>query len=246
MTHFLTTIAQKHENSLVDIQRSIDYHFNDAALLARALIHRSFAAEKNGSPGIDNETLEFLGDAVLGLSISHLLYTTFSAMREGELTRLRAVLVNEGHLAEMARRLELGRYLFLGKGEEASGGRQKASILSSAYEALLGAMFLDGGHEPVKLFIVRQFSPWLEEKRKNMFIADAKTALQELLQDRYNEAPIYAVEKQEGPDHDKLFHVSVRFRKSILGLGSARNKKEAEQRAAAAALADLEKIALQR
>jgi ribonuclease-3 len=149
---------------------------------------------------------------------------------------LRAALVNERHLATMAKELGLGEYLLLGKGEEAGCGREKSSILSCAYEAVMGAIFLDGGYEAASGCVLKYFTPWFEKRQQTMMLADAKSSLQELMQERYNEAPKYVLERSEGPDHAKTFFVTVRFRDEILGDGSAPSKKEAEQQAAAMAL----------
>ena len=218
------------------LESQLAYSFSNQKLLVQALVHRSFAAENRAFSGKDNETLEFLGDAVLDLAISVLLIRNFPSKKEGELTRLRAALVNEAHLAEMARALELGKHLLLGRGEDASQGRDKPSILSSALESVIGAIFMDGGYEPAFRFIEQSFAPWLDRKKDPFFLRDAKSALQELLQEKHNEAPNYVLEKEEGPDHNKTFHVTVRFKEHILGHGSAGSKKEAEQRAAADAL----------
>ena len=158
-------------------------------------------------------------------------------MREGDLTKLRAALVNETHLASMARGIELGRFLCLGKGEDASNGRNKSSILSCGYEAVIGAIFEDGGYETVAAFVERFFLPAIEGKKEDLLIADAKSRLQEELQEAFNEAPSYHVDSEEGPSHMKVFSVSVMFQGEVLGGGTARSKKEAEQRAAADALA---------
>lgn len=233
----IDSLAQKNKQELSLLEQILGYRFTDLRLLQKALIHASFAFE-HSFPGQNNETLEFLGDAVLDLVIGHTLFRRFPAMREGDLTKLRAALVNETHLATMARDVELGRFLSLGKGEDSSNGRKKSSILACAYEAVVGAIFEDGGYETVKEFILRFFVPAFEAKREELLIADAKSRLQELLQEQFNEAPSYRLDMEEGPSHQKLFTVSVIFRESVLGTGSASSKKESEQRAAASALAD--------
>jgi len=233
----IDSLAQKNKQELSLLEQILGYRFTDLRLLQKALIHASFAFE-HSFPGQNNETLEFLGDAVLDLVIGHTLFRRFPAMREGDLTKLRAALVNETHLATMARDVELGRFLSLGKGEDSSNGRKKSSILACAYEAVVGAIFEDGGYETVKEFVLRFFVPAFEAKREELLIADAKSRLQELLQEQFNEAPSYRLDMEEGPSHQKLFTVSVIFRESVLGTGSASSKKESEQRAAASALAD--------
>jgi len=225
--------------ALSTLEDRLGYRFADSSLLNRALTHRSYAFEQGRREQGDNETLEFLGDAVIDLAVGHGLFLYFPEMREGDLTRLRAALVNEQHLAQMAADLELGCYLLLGRGEETSAGRNKSSILSCAFEAVAGAIFLDGGYGAAEAFVQRQFPKWFAEKRQEMFMADAKSALQELLQERFSEGPAYVLEGEEGPEHSKIFHVAVRFRNEILGRGSARSKKKAEQEAASLALENL-------
>lgn len=239
LTVTITPLAQTSQPDLHLLEESLGYRFLDRAHLHKAMIHSSHAFEQGRQTLKDNETLEFLGDAVLDLAVGHALFRYFPQMREGDLTRLRAALVNERHLARMAKDLDLGRYLLLGKGEEVNLGREKASILSCAFEAVAGAIFLDGGYAAAAEFAERHFRPWFDDRQQTIFLADAKSSLQELLQERFNEGPRYVLEGDEGPDHNKTFHVSVRFREEILGQGSARSKKEAEQEAAAMALKHL-------
>ncbi len=231
----LNALVRNNKSLLQGCEQELGYRFTDLRLLQRALVHASFAFE-HSRVGSNNETLEFLGDAVLDLVVGHLLYRKYRTMREGELTRLRAALVNETHLAEVARTLDLGRFLFLGKGEDASQGRTKASILSCAFEAVVGAIFEDAGYEATADIVARLFVPTIEEKKKQLLVADAKSRLQEKLQERYSQGPSYRLDKEEGPDHNKRFTFSVLFQDEVLGSGSAGSKKEAEQRAAAAAL----------
>ena len=238
MSETIEKLTAQHRDALAALEARFGYAFRVPQELQQALIHSSYAFEQGGGAAIDNERLEFLGDAVLDLTVGHLLYSRYPEMREGELTRLRAALVNEGHLAVMARELGLGDHLLLGRGEEASAGREKPSILSCAYEAVVGAIYEDGGFDAAMAVIRHHFTPWLETRRQHLLQADAKSALQELLQERHGEAPSYLVEQEEGPDHAKRFTVSVRFRGRVLGSGTARSKKEAEQQAAAAALQD--------
>jgi ribonuclease-3 len=224
------------KEALCKLEKTIGYRFTDLRLLQKALVHSSFAFEQSQG-GKDNEKLEFLGDAVLDLIIGHILYHRDQKMREGELTKLRAALVNEHHLAKMAREIELGGYLALGKGEDASHGRDKLSILSCAYEAVIGAIFEDGGYHTAYEVVERFFLPAIDGKQEELLIADAKSRLQELLQEKHNEAPTYIIDAEEGPSHQKLFTISVIFKGEVLGTGQAGSKKEAEQRAATAALA---------
>lgn len=234
-----------HNRALLErLEEKIGYHFRDPRLLQLALLHRSFSFEQVRQLPADNERLEFLGDAVLDLVVGHALFQRYPEMREGEMTRLRALLVKESYLAEMAGRLGLGEFLCLGRGEEASRGREKPSILSSAYEAMLGALFLDGGYDGVASFVDQHFQPVLDEQRRKLQQADAKSRLQEILQECYSEAPGYVLESAEGPDHQKTFTVSVRFRGLVLARGQALSKKEAEQLAAAEALSRLPELGL--
>jgi len=217
------------------LQRQIGCIFKDRTLLQLALVHSSFAFERLDC-GRHNETLEFLGDAVLDLAVGHILFLRFPQLREGQLTRIRSALVNENGLAEAARRLDLGRHLLLGRGEESSNGREKSSILCCAYEALIGAMFLDSGYAVAHDYVQQTFGPLLERQGERLCSADAKSRLQERLQEMHNEGPQYILEAEEGPAHARIFTVSVQFRSQQLGMGRASSKKEAEQTAAAAAL----------
>jgi ribonuclease-3 len=230
------SLIKDHSAHLDELQERLGYRFNELARLLTALIHSSFAFEHTRKPLRDNEVLEFLGDAVLDLAVGKALFEAFPGVSEGELTRMRAALVNEGRLAEMALVLGLQDALLLGKGEEATGGRAKPSILSCAYEAVVGAVFVDGGYEAARLLTERQFVTLISRGSQSMLQGDAKSRLQELAQQRFNEAPAYFLEKAEGPDHARLFTVSVRFRGRVLAIADASSKKEAEQRAAAVAL----------
>lgn len=238
----LETLIQENQESLSSLQGKLGYVFNDPQLLQKSLIHSSYAFEQEEKHAKDNETLEFLGDAVLDLTVGFALFTHFPEMTEGELTKLRATLVNESHLLLMANEIGLGEYILLGKGEDRSNGRQKSSILASAYEAVVGAIFLDKGYDAVTQFVESHFVPWFEKRKKTLLFADSKSALQEVFQEKYGEAPGYFLEKEEGPDHDKRFFVTVRFHEKTLASGSAGSKKEAEQKAAAEALKDIDSL----
>lgn len=240
----LAELTESNGEMLGRFEEKLAYRFRDRRLLQLALLHRSFAFEQVRQLPADNERLEFLGDAVLDLAIGHTLFRCYPEMREGEMTRLRALLVKESNLAEMAARLGLGEFLCLGKGEESSGGREKPSILSSCYEAVLGALFLERGYDGVASFIDSHFQPGLDEMRQKLQQADAKSRLQEILQESYSEAPTYQLDSTEGPDHQKTFTVSVRFRGTVLARGQAHSKKEAEQQAAARALNCLPELGL--
>lgn len=231
----IDSLVTENKKVLAELETLIGYRFTDLRLLQKALIHSSYAFEK-GQAGEDNQLLEFLGDAVLDLVIGNLLYDRYPEMREGDLTRFRALLVNETNLAFMARSVDLGRFLCLGKGEDAGCGRNKSSILSCAFEAVIGAVFKDSGYLSAVELVENLFAATIEEKKSDLLLADAKTRLQEMLQEEFNEAPTYRIVGEEGPSHCKQFSVAVVFRNEILGTGLAGSKKEAEQRAAALAL----------
>ena len=231
----LEALVQDNEENLEELQRKIDYTFRNIQLLQLSMIHSSFAFERLDC-GRHNETQEFLGDAVLDLTVGHLLFNRFPEMREGKLTRIRSALVNENGLASVARTLGLGKYLLLGRGEDSSKGREKSSILSCAFEAMVGALFLDGGYEVVEEYVQQTFSPLIDKHGKQLTSADGKSKLQEYLQEQFNEGPRYALDAEDGPAHARIFTVSVHFHEQLLGSGRATNKKEAEQQAARAAL----------
>ena len=231
----IETLVRRNKDDLAGLEQLLEYRFTDLRLLQKALIHSSFAFEQAQIDN-NNEILEFLGDAVLDLVIGHTLCARFPEMREGELTRLRSSLVNETHLAIMARGLNLGDFLCLGKGEDASNGRNKSSILSCAYEAVIGAIFEDSDYPTVEAIIARFFVPDMAVKKEELLMADAKSRLQEALQEKFNEAPSYRIDLEEGPSHQKVFTVSVLFKGDALGTGTGGSKKEAEQRAASATL----------
>ena len=227
---------------LEDLQRRIGHTFRDRNLLLNALMHRSYVNENHHLQLTDNERLEFLGDAALDLAISHLLIERFPHYNEGKLSRLRAGIVNEKQLASMAEEIGLGAALHLGKGEELSGGRKKPSLLANAFEALLAAVYLDGGLQVLIRMVEFQFCRFFseEEDLPQALDKDYKTRLQEIIQSREKTVPHYRLEAEEGPDHDKLFRVSVWLKDRLLALGSGPTKKSAQQKAAGRALQLLE------
>jgi len=232
-------LAHKNINKLKELEALLQHEFADAGLLQQALVHSSFGFEQL-EESQNNETLEFIGDAVLDLGVSDMLFHQYPGIREGELTKMRAGLVKETTLARMAKKIKLGSFLMLGKGEEASHGRKKASILASTFEALIGAMYLDKGYEKTLQFIMGQFKPLLAEMKAGIFAEDPKSRLQERLQEQFNRAPTYHLEAEEGPDHAKQFTVSARFLEKILGTGIGSSKKTAEQQAAENALENID------
>lgn len=230
-------ISSKRLNSLEEIQVNIDYSFNNVNLLNSSLTHSSYANENKMKSYENNERLEFLGDVVVSLTVSEYLYHRFAEFPEGDLTKRRATVVCESSLAFAARKIKLGDYLLLGKGEEATGGRNRDSILADAFEALTGAIYLDGGLGAAKKFLIDMF----EEEviyaiSKGSLFIDYKTYLQETLQKNTKSKIEYVVEKEIGPDHNKKFYMNVIVENKIIGKGIGRNKKEAEQMAAKQAL----------
>ena len=219
-----------------ELEEKIGYNFKDSHLLGHAVTHSSYVNEKHMKKADCNERLEFLGDAVLELISSEYLFFENQTMPEGELTKLRASMVCEKALAFCARDLELGSYLLLGKGEDATGGRFRESITSDALEALIGAIYLDGGFANAKEFILKYILNDLEGKR---LFYDSKTILQEIVQAGYNEELNYQLIREEGPDHDKRFVVEARIGEKSIGEGMGHTKKAAEQEAAYQALLKL-------
>lgn len=223
---------------LETLQTQLGYSFRDGALLRLALTHPSVAYE---SPTHlpHNQRLEFLGDAVLGLVLSRELYDKFPGSSEGALTKARAHLVNRRSLAAQARRLALGEQLILSRGEETSGGRHRASSLADAFEAILGALFLDGGYDAARGFILRCFCEAFGELTQIPNLENPKGELQEMLQAHSSEAPCYEITSVEGPDHDRLFECAVSHQGRELGRGKGKSKKTAESQAALEALRSL-------
>jgi ribonuclease-3 len=224
---------------LNNLESLIDYTFEDLHLLDVALTHRSYSNEIR-DPGLsDNERLEFLGDSVIALCISDILIAKFPTLQEGDLSKLRASVVNEHSLAKLAPLFSLGDYLLLGKGEEASGGRAKTSILADAFEAVIGALFLDGGYDQVFPLIKNIFDPLLTRGIEESDHRDYKSRLQKFCQKEYNTIPRYEHMGKYGPDHDTVFEVRISIEGKIEATGSGRNKKMAEQDAARKALEKL-------
>jgi len=229
-------------SDLAAFQDRLGYKFRDENLLRLALTHPSVAHE-SGVPTAHNQRLEFLGDAVLQLVLTRELYEKFPAFDEGPLTKARAKLVNRRTLAEHARALELGAHLILGHGEATHGGRERASTLADAFEALLGAIFLDGGFDTAREFILREFSPAFGKLSVLPTIENPKGELQELLQTRSPHAPQYQTISATGPDHDRVFECIVHHEGVELARGSGKSKKAAESDAALAALKKMREAA---
>lgn len=222
------------------VEDRLGYRFSNPDLLRQALVHRSYLNENPGFGLPDNERLEFLGDVVLSLVVAETLFRRFPDLPEGKLTRLRAWLVRTETLARWARELDLGADLLLSRGEEQTGGRNRPSILASAFEAVLGAVYLDGGLEAVR----RVLLPFVERELENLQdpdeVLDPKTRLQEVTQARWQVTPSYVTVHQSGPSHRRKFTVEVRLGDRVLATGQGSSKQAAEQEAARAALARLE------
>lgn len=222
------------------LQQAIDYRFRDRGLLEHAMTHTSRANEDVSGGVADNESLEFLGDAVLGFIIADALFREFPAFDEGEKSKAKASLVSTTTLARQAERLDLGEHLLLGRGEEKTGGRRKQALLADGYEALLAAIYLDGGIERARAFVAREFAPLIAEVRERRVAGqDHKSALQEYLQSRDRSLPEYRLVGTIGPDHRKLFRIEVWVQGEPVGEAVGPSKKEAEQEAARLALEKL-------
>ena len=225
-------------SNLHNLEKKINYTFKNFDLLKRAMMHSSYINEKRMKKYECNERLEFLGDAVLELVSSEFLFLDMPKVSEGKLTKTRASMVCEPALAYCARDIELGSYLLLGKGEDATGGRERESVTSDAMEALIGAIYLDGGFTNAKEFIHKFILTDLENKK---LFYDSKTILQEIVQAKTDEPIVYELIKEEGPDHNKSFTVKVLIGDKAYGIGEGRTKKAAEQKAAYEAILKLKK-----
>lgn len=218
-----------------DFEKIIGYTFKDESLLLMALTHTSYVNECKDKSRGHNERLEFLGDSVLSVVIAEELFKKFPKLPEGELTRIRASLVCEKMLFILAKEIDLGQYLYVGKGEDATGGRNRPSVLSDAYEAVIGAIFLDGGMEEAKKFILTNMKKEIDEHGPERPI-DYKSELQEIVQQNPEERVSYVLVAESGPDHNKSFTIEVRLNSNCIGKGTASSKKQAEQLAAKQAL----------
>lgn len=218
------------------LQQLINYEYTDKRLLIKALTHSSFVNEAKNSAVKYNERLEFLGDSVLGLVISENLFITCENMPEGRMTKIRAKIVCEPTLAYCARKINLGDFMRFGKGEELTGGRQRTSILADAFEALIASIYLDGGYNEAKRFILSVMNDKIKAAIEGKIVTDYKTKLQEIVQSLGSDEIKYRIVKEVGPDHNKVFHSEVEINETIKGLGKGRSKKDAEQEAAKIAL----------
>jgi len=217
-----------------ELEDKLGYHFKNQSYLKNALTHSSYANETRAAAG-SNERLEFLGDSVLGVVVADYLFKNFPDLPEGDLTKKRAALVCEKACCGFSSQLEVGKYLLLSHGEQNSGGRTRSSILADAFESIIAAIYIDGGMEEARKFILRFVLPLLQAAKPKAF-KDYKTALQEIIQQNPEERLEYLLTGESGPDHDKHFTVEVHLNNNVIGKGGGRSKKEAEQQAAREAL----------
>ena len=224
------------KSSTDELQQKCGYRFQNLSLLKLALTHSSYANEVRNDNKENNERIEFLGDAVLEVVVSEYLYTNYPSMPEGELTKLRAGVVREHSIAKKARQLELSSFIYLGKGEESSRDNMRDSILADAFEAVTGAIYLDGGLDAAKTFLLGMLEGDIKKLSKSFRKLDCKTRLQEIVQKKGRYKLQYEITGERGPDHNKVFVAQVMLGTEILGQGEGRSKKEAEQSAANAAL----------
>ncbi len=218
------------------LEEKVGYSFNLEANLILALTHSSYANENREEALKSNERLEFLGDSILNTVISEFIYKSYENLAEGEMTRIRASVVCEQSLVKCSRNIGLGEYLMLGRGEEQTGGRMRTSILSDAFEALIGAIYIDGGMEPAKRFILSQITSLIEDSLTGIAFNDYKTRLQEIVQRSGDKKIVYEILEERGPDHSKTFVSCVKISEDMIAKGEGRSKKEAEQAAAKSAL----------
>ena len=230
---------KKRMEVLSELEKRLSYSFRDITFLETALTHRSYVNENPQLAMADNERYEFLGDSVLGLCVSDLLIKKYADFAEGTLSKIRAAIVNEKPLAELASRLEIGSCLLLGKGEEISGGRSKDSLLANAFEAVIAAIYLDSGFTRTKSILKKLMGSLLNDDSLHSQYFDYKTALQEFCQKAYKTAPVYRIVDSCGPDHAKIFDVEVTIADKVIQYGSGKSKKEAEKQAAQKAWQEL-------
>ena len=229
------------KNDMSRLEKALGYRFKDRNLLRLALTHRSYLAISGKSHEATNERLEFLGDSVIGLLVTEHLFTRFPQKPEGSLTHYKGIMVSRTALSRIAKELSLGRYLYLGVGEERSGGRRRESILADAMEAVMGAIYLDGGYEAARAVLVNVLLPRMEAVLKQEADRNYKSQLLEFSQARGYGLPEYEIRSEKGPEHAKVFEVAVKVQGKILGVGVGKSKKRAEQEAARRALQSLTK-----
>jgi len=233
-------VDRRRKTALRFLTEKLGLDLENLELLDESLTHSSYVNEMEREGCRDNEALEFLGDAVLGMVVSHHLYSVFPAHPPGHYSALKASLVNKAALAQCARKISLGKYVRLGHGEELSNGRDRESVLANALEAVIGAVFLDGGLVAAREFVLRLITPYLEELARQEVRRDSKSLLQSITQERFKSLPKYRVVSETGPDHKRSFEVELEIKGKVYGKGTGRSKKAAEQRAAKEALRKLE------
>ncbi len=226
-----TAVTSERKKELHAFERHAGARFKRLGLLNLAFVHRSYSNE-TANPSGNNEKLEFLGDSVLGLVVAEHLFTTLPDKVEGDLAKIKSFVVSEESLAKVAARLQVDRYLLVGRGEEYSGGRQKKAILADAMEAIIGALFLDSGMKSARRFVLEQLVPEIDLVLQDRHRKDYKTLLQEFVQKKYKTYPKYHLTHRSGPDHNKTFWIEVRISDQSFGPGEGKNKKQAEQAAA--------------
>lgn len=224
-------ISKERKTELLRFEKSIGTKFKDHALLNLAFCHRSYANEIELTTD-NNEKLEFLGDAILGMVVSEFLYNKLTDKTEGDLAKIKSFVVSEHILAEVARKINIDHYVLIGKGEESTGGRSKKAIIADTLEAIIGAYYLDSGIKPAREFVLSMIEPKINRVLENKHRKDYKTLLQEYVQKRFKTYPRYRVVNKDGPDHNKTFFMEVLINKKSYGRGKGKNKKEAEQNAA--------------
>jgi len=224
-------MLKKDYSLLSKLEKAIDYEFKDLSLFKEALTHSSYC-KKSKKEAKNNQRMEFLGDSVLELIVNEYIYRKFSTFSEGEMTKIKSVIVSTQTLTKWANNIFLGKFIILGKGEDLTGGRNKSSILAGCFEALLGAIYLDGGTRKAKIFVLQFLKEEILRVIEKDFIRNYKSLLQEISQKEYKCLPDYELIKENGPDHKKLFCVNVKIKEKTYGTGFGDNKKEAEQNAA--------------
>jgi ribonuclease III len=228
------------KKSLKELEAEIGHEYNDHEIFHRSLTHKSFMNENRAKGDVDNERIEFLGDAVLNLLVTLLLMDYFPDLDEGVLSKRRSSIVNERSLAKLARKICLGDSLYLGKGEEFTGGRDKDSILADAFEAIIGGLYIDGGLKAAQTFVNRYFRPLIRYSAKPGSYKDYKTLVQEMAQKLYKQTPQYHLVNVEGPEHNKVFESEIIIGSESFGKGKGRSKKDSEQKCAKTALKRME------
>jgi len=232
-------LTKAREKKLKTLEEKLGFEFNNLEFLEQALTHSSYVYESGKKEIVSNERLEFLGDVILSLAISEYIYNQYPEYTEGTMAKMRATVVSKPILAKHGRAINLGKYLLLGKGEETTGGQERESILADAFEAVIGAMYLDQGLEKTRQFVLNQLREEIVLVEKERHIPDSKTLLQEFTQNEFKALPKYEVVQVSGPDHHQLFEVKVLVNGEIWGIGAGRSKKQAEQAAAREALMNL-------